>query len=56
MKQIKVLGFNTVRTWVECAHCEPEEGVYRLKAGESVAGSQPGLRLVAEAEELGLDA
>jgi beta-galactosidase len=30
LQQIKDLGFNTVRTWVEWAHCEPAEGVYRL--------------------------
>ncbi len=30
LQQIKELGFNTVRTWVEWAHCEPQEGVYRL--------------------------
>lgn len=43
--QIKDLGFNTVRTWVEWAHGEPQEGVYRLD----------NLRLLAElADEVGL--
>jgi beta-galactosidase len=45
LRQIKDLGFNTVRTWVEWAHCEPEEGVYRLD----------NLRLLARlADEIGL--
>jgi beta-galactosidase len=45
LQQIKDLGFNTVRTWVEWAHCEPEEGVYRLD----------NLRLLARlADEVGL--
>src|SRR4030067_1465598 len=26
LEQIKHLGFNTVRTWIEWTHCEPEEG------------------------------
>ncbi|MBN1543661.1 beta-galactosidase [candidate division KSB1 bacterium] len=29
LAQIKSLGFNTVRTWVEWAHCEPQPGEYR---------------------------
>jgi beta-galactosidase len=45
LQQIKDLGFNTVRTWVEWAHCEPEQGVYRFE----------NLRLLADlAEEVGL--
>ncbi len=28
LKEIKSLGFNTVRTWVEWAKCEPEPGVF----------------------------
>jgi len=28
--QIKNLGFNTVRTWVEWAHCEPKKGKYNF--------------------------
>ena len=31
LQQIKSLGFNTVRTWVEWAHCEPKPGVYHFK-------------------------
>ncbi|HET8713488.1 MAG TPA: beta-galactosidase, partial [Gemmatimonadales bacterium] len=30
LQQIKELGFNTVRTWVEWAHAEPGRGEYRL--------------------------
>ncbi len=45
LEQIRDLGFNTVRTWVEWAHCEPVEGEYRLD----------NLRLLARlAEEVGL--
>ncbi len=31
LEQIKSLGFNTVRTWVEWAHCEPGQGEYDLR-------------------------
>lgn len=31
LKQIKALGFNTVRTWVEWAHCEPRPGEYHFE-------------------------
>lgn len=31
LKQIKQLGFNTVRTWVEWAHCEPHPGEYHFE-------------------------
>jgi beta-galactosidase len=45
LEQIKSLGFNTVRTWVEWAHSEPRRGEYRLE----------NLRLLLElARELGL--
>lgn len=45
LEQIKRLGFNTVRTWVEWAHAEPRRGVYRLD----------NLRLLLElAQEVGL--
>lgn len=45
LQQIKDLGFNTVRTWVEWARCEPAEGEYRLD----------NLRLLARlADEVGL--
>jgi beta-galactosidase len=45
LEQIRELGFNTVRTWVEWAHAEPRRGEYRLD----------NLRLLLElAQELGL--
>lgn len=31
LEQIKSLGFNTVRTWVEWAHCEPRPGEYHFE-------------------------
>jgi len=31
LQQIKDLGFNTVRTWVEWAHCEPRPGEYHFE-------------------------
>ncbi len=45
LEQIKSLGFNTVRTWVEWAACEPEPGKYNFE----------NLRLLMElAQEVGL--
>jgi beta-galactosidase len=48
LQQIKDLGFNTVRTWVEWAHCEPEEGVYRLDNLRLLArlANEVGLRFI----------
>lgn len=31
LDQIRKLGFNTVRTWVEWAHCEPREGEFHFE-------------------------
>ncbi|HUF26608.1 MAG TPA: beta-galactosidase [Gemmatimonadaceae bacterium] len=45
LQQIRDLGFNTVRTWVEWAHAEPRQGEYKLE----------NLRLLLElAQEIGL--
>ncbi|MBN2355517.1 beta-galactosidase, partial [candidate division KSB1 bacterium] len=45
LRQIKSLGFNTVRTWVEWAHCEPRPNEYHFE----------NLRLLCElAREVGL--
>lgn len=45
LQQIKSLGFNTVRTWVEWAHCEPRPGEYHFE----------NLKLLCElAQEIGL--
>jgi len=32
LEEIKSLGFNTVRTWIEWTNCEPEEGRYDFSA------------------------
>ena len=45
LQQIKDLGFNTVRTWVEWATCEPEPGKYNFNNLEL---------LMSLAEEVGL--
>jgi len=45
LQQIKALGFNTVRTWVEWTHSEPKEGQFDFR----------NLQLLSElAEEIGL--
>ncbi len=45
LRQIKALGFNTVRTWVEWTHSEPKEGQFDFR----------NLELLSElAEEIGL--
>ncbi len=45
LEQIKALGFNTVRTWVEWTHSEPKEGQFDFR----------NLQLLSElAEEIGL--
>ncbi len=31
LQQIKSLGFNSIKTWVEWSHCEPREGEYNFK-------------------------
>jgi len=31
IQQIKSLGFNSVKTWVEWSHCEPRKGEYNFK-------------------------
>src|SRR5690554_6749624 len=45
LQQIKDLGFNTVRTWVEWSTCEPEPGKYNFENLEL---------LMTLAEEVGL--
>jgi beta-galactosidase len=37
LEQIKTLGFNTVRTWVEWTHSEPQEGKYNFRNLELLA-------------------
>lgn len=36
LEQIKSLGFNTVRTWIEWTNCEPEEGKYDFSALQTI--------------------
>ena len=36
LDQIKSLGFNTVRTWIEWTNCEPEEDRYDFSALRTV--------------------
>ncbi|HEY8512859.1 MAG TPA: beta-galactosidase, partial [Cyclobacteriaceae bacterium] len=31
VQQIKALGFNSVKTWVEWSHCEPRKGQYNFE-------------------------
>jgi len=48
LQQIKDLGFNTVRTWVEWAHCEPSPGKYKFENLRMLAGlaEEIGLRFI----------
>lgn len=48
IQQIKSLGFNTVRTWVEWAHCEPKEGEYNFENLKLLAklAKENGLRFI----------
>jgi beta-galactosidase len=46
--QIKALGFNTIKTWVEWSHCEPEKGKYNFENLRQILefAQQDGLRVV----------
>ena len=48
LQQIKNLGFNTVRTWVEWATCEPEPGKYNFENLELLLqlANEVGLRVL----------
>jgi beta-galactosidase len=50
LDQIKALGFNTVRTWVEWTNCEPEEGKYDFSALKLIVdlAEQAGLRVLVQ--------
>ena len=39
LEQIKTLGFNTVRTWVEWTHSEPKEGQFDFRNLELLSES-----------------
>src|SRR5438552_18956340 len=50
LQQIKSLGFNTVRTWVDWASAEPREGEYHLENLEQLAdlAQEAGLALIVQ--------
>ncbi|OGD21519.1 MAG: hypothetical protein A2W03_12120 [Candidatus Aminicenantes bacterium RBG_16_63_16] len=50
LDQIKALGFNTVRTWIEWTNCEPEEGRYDFSALKTVVdlAEQVGLKVLVQ--------
>jgi len=50
LDQIKRLGFNTVRCWVEWTACEPKEGKYDFSALTTVAdlAAQAGLKVIVQ--------
>jgi beta-galactosidase len=55
LAQIKSLGFNTVRTWVEWAHCEPRPGNTISKTSTSFANwpASRGARHLPDVHRLG---
>lgn len=50
LEQIKSLGFNTVRCWVEWTACEPEEGQYDFSALRTLVdlAGELGLRVIVQ--------
>jgi beta-galactosidase len=50
LDQIKSLGFNTVRTWIEWTNCEPEEGRYDFSALSTLVdlAGEAGLRVIVQ--------
>ncbi|MBZ5586257.1 MAG: beta-galactosidase [Acidobacteriia bacterium] len=50
LKQIRGLGFNTVRCWIDWASGEPEEGQYRFETIETILqlAQEQGLRVVVQ--------
>jgi beta-galactosidase len=50
LEQIKSLGFNTVRCWVEWTNCEPVEGQYDFSALRTLVGlaEDVGLRVIVQ--------
>ena len=50
LRQIKAVGFNTVRTWVDWATVEPREGEYHLENLEQLAdlANEQGLELIVQ--------
>jgi beta-galactosidase len=50
LKQIKALGFNTVRCWIDWASAEPKEGQFHLDTLDVIAdlAHEEGLRLIVQ--------
>lgn len=50
LKQIKSLGFNTIRTWIDWASAEPEEGRYNFDTLDVLAdlAKEEGLRMMVQ--------
>jgi beta-galactosidase len=50
LKQIKSLGFNTIRTWVDWASAEPKEGAYNFDTLDVLAdlAQEEGLRMMVQ--------
>src|SRR5213593_2419449 len=50
LRQIKSLGFNSVRTWIDWASAEPREGEYHLESLEQLAdlAQETGLKLIVQ--------
>ena len=45
IRQIKSLGFNSIKTWVEWSHCEPHKGQYNFENLRMVLESGQGSRI-----------
>ena len=50
LRQIKSLGFNSVRTWIDWASAEPREGEYHLESLEQLAdlAEEVGLKVIVQ--------
>ena len=48
IQQIKSLGFNSVKTWIEWSHCEPRKGRYNFENLKMVCelAKEAGLRVI----------
>lgn len=48
IQQIKSLGFNSIKTWVEWSHCEPRKGAYNFENLKMVSelAKEAGLRVI----------
>src|SRR5688500_9398060 len=48
IQQIKSLGFNSIKTWVEWSHCEPRKGEYNFENLKLVSqlAQEAGLKVI----------